>query len=199
MAEILRLAQVTFARGVILNEVKNLDQDVLTIVLSTRPSLATNSNSAVMNLKDPVVQTYVIAALLMGLKMMLQAWITVYRMIKVNGGFLHAEDIKKTPFNPNPSPDQLKPDPDVERSRSIQRNDMENIPIFLVIGFLFTLTQPALWAAQTLMYGYVASRLLHSYALGTAKTHDLRAVFFTIGSLIIIGMGLYTLVFVLRG
>ena len=152
-----------------------------------------------MNLSDPVLQTYVIAASLMCLKMMLQAWFTVYRMIKVNGGFLHPEDIKKTPFNPNPSPDQLKTNPYVERSRSLHRNDTENIPIFLVAGFLFTLTQPALWATQTLMYGYVASRLLHSYALGTAKTHDLRAVFFSIGSLIVIGMSLYTLIFALKG
>ena len=64
-----------------------------------------------MNLKDPVWQTYLIAASLMCLKMMLQAWLTVYRMIKVNGGFLHPEDIKKTPLNPNPNPDQLKPNP----------------------------------------------------------------------------------------
>jgi len=152
-----------------------------------------------MSLSDPVLQTYVIAESLMGLKIMLRAWITVYRMIKVNGGFLHPEDIKKTPFNPNPSVDQLKPDPDFERSRSLHRNDTENIPIFRVAGFLFTLTQPALWATQTLMYGYVVSRLLHSYALGTAKTHELRAVFFSIGSLIVIGMSLYTLIFALKG
>jgi glutathione S-transferase len=152
-----------------------------------------------MKLDDPVLQTYLIAASLMSLKFMLQAWITVYRMITVNGGFLHPEDIKKTPLNPAPSEDQLKPNPYVERSRGMQRNDMENIPIFLVIGFLFTLTHPTLWVAQTLMYGYVASRLLHAYALGTAKTHDLRAVFFTIGSLIVIGMSLYTLIFALRG
>ena len=152
-----------------------------------------------MNLKDPVLQTYLIAASLMCLKMMLQAWITVYQMIKVNGGFLHPEDIKKTPLNPNPSPDQLTPNPDVERSRSMQRNDMENIPVFLVVGFLFTLTQPALWLTQILMYGYVTSRLLHAYALGTAKTHDLRAVFFSIASVIVIGMSLYTLVTALKG
>ena len=54
-----------------------------------------------MNLKDPVLQTYLIAASLMCLKFMLQAWMTVYRMIKVNGGFLHPEDIKKTPLNPD--------------------------------------------------------------------------------------------------
>jgi uncharacterized membrane protein YecN with MAPEG domain len=152
-----------------------------------------------MNLKDPVLQTYIIAAALMCLKMMLQAWMTISRMIKVNGGFLHPEDIKKTPMNPNPSPDQLKANPDVERSRSMQRNDMENIPVFLVSGLLFTLTQPALWVTQILLYGYVASRLLHAYALGTAQTHDLRAVFFSIGSLIVIGMSLYSLVIAVKG
>jgi glutathione S-transferase len=49
------------------------------------------------------------------------------------------------------------------------------------------------------MYGYVISRMLHAYALGTAKTHDLRAVFFSIGSVIVIAMSLYTLVTALRG
>src|SRR5258706_14989648 len=104
-----------------------------------------------MNLKDSILQTYVIAAALMCLKMMLQAWMTISRMIKINGGFLHPEDIKETPMNPNPSPDQLKPNPDVVRSRSMQRNEMENIPVFLISGFLFTLTQSALWVARILI------------------------------------------------
>ena len=51
-----------------------------------------------MNLIDSVLQTYLVAASLMCLKMMLQGWLTVYRMIKVNGGFLHPEDIKETPL-----------------------------------------------------------------------------------------------------
>ena len=152
-----------------------------------------------MNIKDPVLQTYVIAASLMCLKMMLQAWITVYYMIKVNGGFLHPEDIKKTGFNPQPHPDQLKLNPHVERFRSIQRNDTESVPLFLVIGFLFTLTNPSPLLTQILMYTYVISRLLHTYALGTAKIHDLRALFWSIGSLIIIGMSIYTLIYALKG
>ena len=152
-----------------------------------------------MNLEDPVLQTYVIAASLMCLKMMSQAWVTVYRMIKVKGGYLHPEDIRKTALNPDPNPDQLRPDPYVERSRGMQRNDLENVPVFLIAGFLFTMTQPALWVAQALMYGYVVSRILHAFALGTAKTHDLRATFWTIGSVIVIGMSLYTLVFAIKG
>ena len=152
-----------------------------------------------MNLQDPVFQTYVIAASIMCLKMMTQMWITVYQMIKAKGGFLHPEDLKATPFNPNPHPDQLKPNPSVERSRAMQRNDTENLPAFWVAGFLFTLTHPALWVAQTLLYGYVVSRLLHFYALGTAKTHDLRAMFYSIGALIIMAMSVDTLIFALKG
>lgn len=151
-----------------------------------------------LSIKDPVVQTYAIAASLMCLKMMLQSWITVYRMIKAKGGYLHPEDIKKTLLNPNPNPDQLKPDPYVERSRAMQRNDTENIPVFLVSGLMFTWTHPALWVAQAMLYGYVVSRLLHFYALGTGKIHDLRATFWTIGSIIVICMSLYTFIFALN-
>ena len=152
-----------------------------------------------LTIKDPVLQTYVIAASIMSLKMLLQAWVTVYWMIRVKGGYLHPEDIKKTGLNPDPNPEQLKPHPDVERSRSMQRNDMESVPVFLIMGFLFTLTHPALGVTQLLMYGYVISRLLHAYALGTAKIHDLRATFWSAGSLIIIGMSVYTLIYALKG
>ena len=149
-----------------------------------------------MNLNDPVFQTYVIAASIVSLKMLLQAWATVYWMIKVKGGYLHPEDLNKTPFNQAPDATQLKPHPAVERSRAMQRNDMENIPVFLVAGLLFALTQPPLLAAQILLYGFVLARLGHTYALGTAKAHELRAVFFSAGSLITIGMIVYTLIVV---
>lgn len=151
-----------------------------------------------MSIKNTVMQTYCIAASLMCLKMLLQAWVTVYWMIREKGGYLHPEDIRKTGLNPDPSPDQLKPNPNVERSRAMQRNDCEIIPAFLVIGLLFVMTNPPLPAANILLYGFVASRLLHAWALGTAKAHDLRAAFFSIGSLITIGMAVYTLSFALR-
>ena len=152
-----------------------------------------------MNISNPVVQTYVIAASIMCLKMMLQAWITVYWMIKVKGGYLHPEDIKKTMLNPEPSPEQLKPNPNVERSRAMQRNDTETVPIFFISGLLFTLTHPPLLLAQILMYGYVASRLLHFYALGTGKIHDLRAMFWSVGSFIVVYMSLHALIFAFKG
>jgi uncharacterized MAPEG superfamily protein len=72
-------------------------------------------------------------------------------------------------------------------------NDLENLPFFLVAGFLFLLTDPSLLLARVLLYGYVVSRLLHFAAYFTAQTHDTRATLWTVGSLILIFMTCRTL------
>jgi uncharacterized membrane protein YecN with MAPEG domain len=151
-----------------------------------------------MTFENPVFVTYVIAATLMIIKMMGQGWITVYRMMKVGGGFLNPEDENQGLTNPKPRPGQLDADDYVERSRRMHSNDTENIPVFLVAGLLFALTQPPLLVAQVLLYGFVATRLAHFWAYFTAKSHEVRATFFSIGSFIVIGMAVYTLVYVVR-
>jgi len=151
-----------------------------------------------MTFENPVFVTYVVAATLMIIKMMGQGWITVFRMMKVGGGFLNPEDAAAGMTNPKPRPGQLDADDYVERSRRMHSNDTENIPVFLVAGLLFALTQPPLLVAQVLLYGFVATRLAHFWAYFTAKSHEVRATFFTIGSLIVIGMAVYTLIYVIR-
>ena len=148
-----------------------------------------------MMIENPVFATYVIAATLMIIKMMGQGWITVARMMKVGGGFLNPEDANQGMTNPSPRPGQLDADEYVERSRRMHRNDTENIPVFLVAGLLFVLTQPPLWLAQVVLLGYVASRLAHFWAYSTARSHEVRATFFSIGSLIVVGMAVYTLIY----
>jgi len=115
-------------------------------------------------------------------------------MMQVKGGFRSPEDLKRTPLNPEPNPKQLEPNERVERIRRIQMNDLENLPFFLVAGFLFVLTQPPLLLAQVLLYGYVVSRLLHFAAYFTAQTHDMRATLWTVGSIILIVMTCWTLI-----
>jgi uncharacterized MAPEG superfamily protein len=151
-----------------------------------------------MTFENPVFVTYVIAATLMIIKMMGQGWITVFRMMKVGGGFLNPEDENQGLTNPKPRPGQLDADDYVERSRRMHSNDTENIPVFLVAGLLFAFTQPPLLVAQVLLCGFVATRLAHFWAYFTAKSHEVRATFFTIGSLIVIGMAVYTLICVVR-
>lgn len=148
----------------------------------------------VFSLTNPMFVTYAIAASLMVLKIMLQGWITVARMLKNDAGLVNPEDLKPGPTNRDPRPEQLHPLEDVERSRRIHRNDLENIPAFLAIGLLFVAIQPPLFWAQWLMYGFVAARLLHTIAYSTAQRHEVRATFYSIGSLIVIAMAVWVLV-----
>ena len=139
-----------------------------------------------LSLGDPLFTTYVIAATIMILKAVSMSWLTVVRMMKESSGFRSPEDIRKTPFNPNPDPKQLLPNDRVDRIRRIQLNDLESLPYFLVAALLFVLTGPPLLLAQVLLYGYVVTRLLHFAAYFTAQTHDMRAMLWTPGSLILI-------------
>lgn len=146
-----------------------------------------------LSLHDPLFATYVIAATLMILKAVGMSWFTVVRMMQEKGGFRSPEDLRKTPLNPAPDPRQLEPNERVERIRRIQMNDLENLPFFLVAGYLYILSEPSLLLARLLLYGYVASRLLHFAAYFTGQTHDVRATFWTVGSLILIFMTVRTL------
>ena len=146
-----------------------------------------------LNLHDPLFATYVIAASLMILKAVAMSWLTVVRMMKAKGGFRSPEDLRKTTLNPEPRPEQVGPNDYVDRIRRIQLNDLENLPFFLVAGFLYILTEPSLSMAQWLLYGYVVSRLLHFVAYLRASDHEIRATFWTIGSLILIYMTVRTL------
>jgi len=147
-----------------------------------------------LSLRNPVFATYAIAASLMILKAVAMSWLTVVRMMQAKGGFRAPEDLRKTPFNPEPNAQQLEPNERVERVRRIQMNDLENLPFFLAAGFLFLFTDPSLTTARWLLYGYVATRLAHFAAYMTAQTHEVRAALWTPGSLILIYMSVRVLI-----
>jgi len=152
-----------------------------------------------LSLANPVFQAYVVAAALMILKAVSMSWLTVQRMIKVNGGFRSPEDAQKTPLNANPSPGQVGPNEQVDRIRRIHLNDLENIPFFVGAGFLYVLSEPSLWVARALFGTYVVTRLLHFVAYFTARTHDTRAALWTPGSLIIVFMTVRALIAAVAG
>jgi glutathione S-transferase len=149
--------------------------------------------TAILSLENPVFHTYVLAASIMILKLILQPWFTVKRMMKVNGGFRSPEDAKKSPFNSEPRDGQLDIDEYVDRSRRMNLNDLESIPAFLIAGFLFVLVGPPLLLAKVLIWTYVVSRAAHFIAYSTAQLHDIRAFCWTWGSLSVITMAGYVL------
>ena len=142
---------------------------------------------------NPVFATYVIVSALLVIKIMGQGWMTVYRMLRCDGGLVSPEDLRPGPFNKSPDPAQLEQNDYVERSRRMHRNDLENIPGFWAAGLIFVAVAPPLWLAQVLMYGFLAARLAHSLAYATKRSHETRATFYTIGSLIVIYMALHVL------
>lgn len=148
---------------------------------------------ALLSLENPVFHTYLIAAAIMILKLMLQPWITVQRMMKVRAGFRSPEDAKRSPLNPEPVKGQLDVNEYVDRSRRINLNDLESIPGFLAAGLLFVLVGPPLLLAQVLIWGYVAARLAHFVAYMTAQLHDVRATLWTLSSVSVLIMAGYVL------
>ena len=143
---------------------------------------------------NPAFVTYAIAASLILLKYMGHGWLTVFAMLRSSGGFMNPEDANRGLANPKPRPGQLDPNDFVERTRRMHRNDTENAPAFLVGALLFVLTDPPLLAVQVLLYGYVATRYVHALVYATGRSHEIRATFYSIGSLIVIGMAVATLV-----
>jgi uncharacterized MAPEG superfamily protein len=150
-----------------------------------------------LNLDNPVFHTYLIVAAIMILKLMLQPWMTVWRMMKVHAGFRSPEDLRKSPLNPEPVEGQTDINEYVDRSRRINLNDLESIPGFLAAGFLFVLVGPPVMLAQVLMWTYVVARAAHFVAYTTAQLHDIRATLWTFSSLVVIVMAGYVLVRVL--
>jgi len=145
------------------------------------------------SLEDPTFRVYAIAAASMALLMATQSWITVYRMTRVSGGYRSPEDAKKSPLNPTPSPEQLLPNEYVERSRRMHLNHCENIPLFLIVGLLFVLAGPPLWAAKLALYGFAVTRVMHFIAYMTAQLHDVRAMMWTPGAIALMSMAGYVL------
>lgn len=143
--------------------------------------------------ENPVFRSYTLAAAIMILKLMLQPWMTVQRMMRIRGGFRSPEDAKRTPLNPEPRAGQLEPIEYVDRSRRINLNDLESIPGFLAAGFLFVLAQPPVLFAQLLIWIYVVARAAHFAAYLTAQVHDIRATLWTFSSLAVIVMAAYVL------
>jgi len=146
-----------------------------------------------LTFENPVFQIYVIAAAIMILKLMIQPWITVQRMLKAGAGFRSPEDRKKSPLNPEPREGQTEINEYVDRSRRINLNDLESIPGFLAAGFLFVLVGPPLLLAKILIWTYVVARAAHFIAYSTAQLHDVRATCWTFSSLPVLAMAGYVL------
>ncbi|XP_065336469.1 microsomal glutathione S-transferase 1-like [Cloeon dipterum] len=73
-------------------------------------------------------------------------------------------------------------DPDVERVRRAHLNDLENIPSFLIVSFLYILTNPSYGLAFILFWGFTLARIAHTVVYAVRpKPQPARAISFGVG------------------
>lgn len=104
---------------------------------------------------QPIVQTYFVYSGVLALKVLVMAPLTA-RVRYSKKVFANEEDAARAKgvvkFD----------DPDVERVRRAHLNDLENIPVFWVLGALYLTTGPDAEVATWLFRVYTAGRILHS-------------------------------------
>ena len=76
----------------------------------------------------------------------------------------------------------------VARALSIQRNDLENIPLFFALGLVYVLAaQPSSRGDAIYLWTFTISRFLHTVVY-MAELQPFRAIFWTVGVLTLVGM-----------
>ncbi|CAK9804852.1 Microsomal glutathione S-transferase 1 [Anthophora quadrimaculata] len=88
-------------------------------------------------------------------------------------------------------------DPDIERVRRAHLNDLENIPLWFFVTFLWLTTGPAVWLAAILIRTFVLARIIHTLSYAVYPKQPYRAISFFIGLVIIIYQAISTLLYYL--
>lgn len=129
---------------------------------------------------QPVFQIYVVAVIILGLNLLVLANNTALSRVK-NKETVNPED-KKLPPNRESEVVYHQGSEPTQRYRRAHANALENIPLFLVTGFLLTLTPVPLVTAGLLFGIFCLFRVLHSIAYLKAL-QPLRTIAFGIAAL----------------
>uniref|UniRef100_A0A1B6FXA4 Microsomal glutathione S-transferase 1 n=1 Tax=Cuerna arida TaxID=1464854 RepID=A0A1B6FXA4_9HEMI len=131
-----------------------------------------------LNADNPVLQGFAFYASILILKMMLMSVLTALQRFRKKA-FISPEDAAAF------KGEVKMEDPDVERVRRAHLNDLENIPIFLVTGFLFVLSDPDVVVALMFFRLFTLARLVHTFVYAVYVVRQpTRAIAFAVGQLI---------------
>ncbi|XP_066954720.1 microsomal glutathione S-transferase 1-like [Macrobrachium rosenbergii] len=108
------------------------------------------------SLDNPVFANYVFFSGVLALKVLLMSCLTAYYRV-TKRVFFNQEDakvmgVKELRLN----------DPDVERVRRAHQNDIENIPVFWILGLLYILTDPSESVSKMLFRVFTLCRIIHT-------------------------------------
>ena len=132
-------------------------------------------------MQNPAFQSYAVCSAILAIKMLLTGNYTTAQRMR-NKGFVNLEDAKS--FGGMPSEQEH---PAVAHALRIQRNDLENIPLFFAIGLIFVLNGASPSGAWWYCWTFTLARLVHWVAY-LNHLQPWRAICYFVGYLCILGM-----------
>ena len=132
-------------------------------------------------MNNEAFHSYAVCSAILALKMLLAGNYTSIQRTR-NKGFVNEEDARM--FGGDARPTEH---PAVAHALAIQRNDLENIPLFFAIGLIFVLNGANAHAAWWYGWTFTFSRLAHWVAY-LNHLQPWRAIFYLVGYLCIFGM-----------
>jgi len=125
--------------------------------------------------------SYAVCSAILAIKMLFTGNYTTIQRMR-NKGFVNEEDAQSFGGKADPAEN-----PAVAHALRIQRNDLENIPLFFAIGLIFILHGASTTGAYWYSWTFTLSRLAHWVAY-LNHLQPWRAIFYFIGYACILGM-----------
>lgn len=137
-------------------------------------------------LMSPAFRTYAVCSAILGIKMLLTGNYTTLMRLR-HRAFVNPEDAAA--FGGTQSEQE---NPAVAHALRIQRNDLENIPVFWAVGLVFVLSGASASAAWWYCWTFTIARLVH-WAAYLSHVQPWRALTYFVGYLAILGMAIQIL------
>jgi uncharacterized MAPEG superfamily protein len=124
---------------------------------------------------SPLLRMYALTAIVLALKMAAIA-VVQGRARTGTGVFVNSEDAKM--FGGNPAPEEA---PAVQRASRAWRNDLENIPIFLILAWIYVVAGLSTTAFVIYCVVFMAARIIHTICY-INSIQPWRTISFTVGA-----------------
>jgi prostaglandin-E synthase 1 len=128
-------------------------------------------------------ESYAVCAGILVIKMIASALYTGAQRSKVKG-YVNPEDARFGGPDIQATPEEK---PEVARALRIQRNDLENIPLFFAIGLVYVLSGASAFGAAVYCWTFTLARIGHTVAY-VRGMQPARALLFGVGALANLGM-----------
>jgi uncharacterized MAPEG superfamily protein len=135
---------------------------------------------------NPAFQTYATCSAILVVKMLLSGNYTTLQRMR-NKGYVNEEDARTF----GGAADQIE-HPSVAHALRIQRNDLENIPLFFAIALIYVLDGASAFGAAAYCWTFTIARLVHTVVY-TYRLQPWRAISYFVGYLCLFGMSVQVL------